>query len=136
MTTKTQRSYWVGNGRLQAVYNRLWKALVPESGPCETVEGEILRATSKLYYRYYNDGDQVEHGGEGSVSRAHCFLIAHLHGARFQTPLSDLVDCSEEKYEKTLETLVYEIIKWIRAKKGCYTPNTEGLDYLHYREQL
>ena len=41
-------------------FNRLealFEELVPGEGKAETVAGELLRATMRLIYRYYNDGD-------------------------------------------------------------------------------
>lgn len=37
-------------------YAKLWDKLVPASGKCETVEGELLRAATRLTYDYYNNG--------------------------------------------------------------------------------
>ena len=36
--------------------NNLFEALVPSSGPAETLAGEIVRACSKLRYDFYNNG--------------------------------------------------------------------------------
>ena len=50
-------AYWNGTGRLQAEYDELYNQLVPASGAAETLEGEVLRAASKIVYRHFNDGD-------------------------------------------------------------------------------
>ena len=51
-------AYWGGTGRLQAEYDELYKQLVPASGAAETLEGEVIRASSKIVYRHFNDGDE------------------------------------------------------------------------------
>lgn len=51
-------TYWSGDGALQKEYNDLYEKLVPASGPADTIEGEVLRAASKIVYRFYNDGDE------------------------------------------------------------------------------
>lgn len=51
-------TYWAGNGQLQDEYNRLYDELVPSQGKADTIEGEVLRASSKIVYRHYNDGDE------------------------------------------------------------------------------
>ena len=51
-------AYWDGSGRLQAEYDELYKQLVPASGAAETLEGEVIRASSKIVYRHFNDGDE------------------------------------------------------------------------------
>jgi hypothetical protein len=50
--------YWDGKGPLQDEYNRLYDELVPSQGKADTIEGEVLRAASKIYYRHHNDGDE------------------------------------------------------------------------------
>lgn len=49
-------SYWNNNGKYQEIYDRLWSELVPSSGPSQFVEGENLRAISKIYWDYCNNG--------------------------------------------------------------------------------
>lgn len=50
----------------------LFDELVPDEGPAKTVAGEIVRAVSRLEYRYYNDGDKIgcEYGNETCNSAA------------------------------------------------------------------
>jgi hypothetical protein len=50
--------YWNGNGPLQDEYDALYNELVPSQGKADTIEGEVLRAASKIVYRHYNDGDE------------------------------------------------------------------------------
>jgi hypothetical protein len=51
-------TYWSGTGALQKEYDALYAKLVPSQGAAETIEGEVLRAASKIVYRHYNDGDE------------------------------------------------------------------------------
>jgi hypothetical protein len=51
--------YWNNNGKWQKEYDDLAKRLIEPSGPSKTAHGEILRIMSKLYYRWYNDGDSA-----------------------------------------------------------------------------
>jgi hypothetical protein len=48
-------TYWNSNGKYQSQYIELSK-LVPYSGKCEYVEGELIRSLCKVYYDYYNNG--------------------------------------------------------------------------------
>ena len=52
----TKNSYWDHTGKFQEDYDRLYSQLVPLSGKCETLEGELLRSVSKIYHDYYNNG--------------------------------------------------------------------------------
>lgn len=50
------KSFWNNNHDLTPIYDELYKELVPSSGKAETVAGELLRATSKIYYDAFNNG--------------------------------------------------------------------------------
>ena len=50
-----ENTYWHRNGTYQADYDRLLD-LMPMSGKCETVAGEMIRAVSKLGHELYNNG--------------------------------------------------------------------------------
>ena len=39
--------------------NSLFEELVPPIGKADTVAGEIIRATCRIVYRWYNDGDYI-----------------------------------------------------------------------------
>lgn len=45
--------------------NKLFKELVPETGKADSLAGELVRAMSRIGYRFYNDGDQL---GIGSAT--------------------------------------------------------------------
>ena len=49
-------SFWAGNHINQGKYDALYSVLVPDSGNCETIEGEMLRAASRLQYDFWNNG--------------------------------------------------------------------------------
>ena len=51
-------NYYHGKGQLSKEYNELYNKLVPSMGAADTIEGEVLRAASKIVYRHYNDGDE------------------------------------------------------------------------------
>jgi hypothetical protein len=56
-TTPTGQSYWNNNGAYQEENDRLWEELVPASGSCDTIHGELIRATSRLFYEFCNNGN-------------------------------------------------------------------------------
>lgn len=51
-----ENTYWNNNGKYQAQYDKMTEELVPASGNCETVAGELIRAASRLGYDFYNNG--------------------------------------------------------------------------------
>ena len=48
--TQPGKSYWGESGAYQEEHDRLWAELVPSSGSCDTIHGELIRATSRLFY--------------------------------------------------------------------------------------
>lgn len=71
-------TYWNDNGRYEKLFVKMWDELIPEDGSCESLQGEVLRAANRLYYRWYNDGEQVVQEDtdpfSGSVLNAWGFL--------------------------------------------------------------
>lgn len=56
-TTKLGKSYWDESGAYQKEYKKLYDKLVPSSGSSETLHGELIRAVSRLFYDYCNNGN-------------------------------------------------------------------------------
>lgn len=50
-----ENTYWNKQGLHQAAYDELVK-LMPASGKCDTVAGELIRSVSRLGYDFYNNG--------------------------------------------------------------------------------
>lgn len=98
--TEMESTYWNGNGKHQEDYERLFDELVPNEGPAKSLQGEVLRAASRLYYRYYNDGEIVKYGmckfELSSVENAWGFL----HRLRF-----DYRDSLLDSISMTVESL-------------------------------
>lgn len=49
-------TFWNDKHPLTAQANALFDALVPDSGYCSTVVGELLRASTKISYDWFNNG--------------------------------------------------------------------------------
>ena len=49
-------NFWDKTHRLSAQADQLFEELVPPVGMCNTVQGELLRASSKIGYDWYNNG--------------------------------------------------------------------------------
>lgn len=48
--------YWACEGKFQEDYDKLFSELVPMSGKCDTVAGELVRSANRVYYDAYNNG--------------------------------------------------------------------------------
>ena len=55
--TEDGKMYWNGEGAYEAEYQRLYDELVPASGRSNSFQGEVMRAVSRMYYEYYNNGN-------------------------------------------------------------------------------
>lgn len=67
-------SYWNNNGPFQEDYVRLYEALVPDMDNCNTVQGESLRAITKITYDYNNNGFGNNWSGAYNWLKEHGFL--------------------------------------------------------------
>lgn len=65
-------TYWNGKGKYQERYTQLADELIPASGGCETLGGEVLRAATRIYWDAYNNGFC------NNTSGARNFLEEHL----------------------------------------------------------
>lgn len=131
-------TYWNHEGRLQKEYEALWERLVPAQGPAATKAGEALRAMSKLYYRWYNDGDKIERSmNEWDTHQSAARAFNYLHqfrdaasGFSTQNLMENLLDAyTEEQYEEALEEMADVIIEW--AANAPDVPNED--DFLDDR---
>ena len=86
-------TYWNGKGKLQEQYTQLADELIPASGGCETLGGEVLRAATRIYWDAYNNGFL------NNTSGALNFLNNNVRSAdresanRFEEALSVLESC-------------------------------------------
>ena len=116
-------NYWNRNGKHQDEYDKLYDELVPDSGNADTLEGELLRASSKLYYRYFNDGDMVsecmeEYMKDSSALSAFGFLY---NQSETYIKAKELLTAScEIEYENKLEEFANFVIELILSKNGNY----------------
>ena len=55
--TENGKRYWNDEGAYNEEYKRLHEEMVPHSGRSESYQGEVIRAVSRMYYEYYNNGN-------------------------------------------------------------------------------
>lgn len=116
--------------------NALFKEFVPASGKADTVAGEIIRAVSRLGYRWYNDGDMIGRGyGKETCNPAARYLAAKA-GSRVERAISDMweVYVPDDIYEKRMQTLNQEVLAYLEQHPELKTaPNSE--DMWDYRDE-
>ena len=82
------------------IWENLWDKYVPALGTAETVGGEILRAMSRIIYRFYNDGDMVGVGyGNETCNSSDRYLVTVVPN---YISLDQFNEGQETMYEKLM----------------------------------
>ena len=124
---RTASSYWDQVGKYQDLYNELFQQLVPSAGKCATVEGELLRAASKIYYDYYNNGFGNNWSGPWK------FLEQFTGKINISKELDLLKPYSRGRMghgghiDSTLDSLVDKVMEYLQSKNGEFSPNTSDM---------
>lgn len=110
----------------------LFEELVPCSGKADTVAGEIVRAISRIGYRYYNDGDHVGVGyGNETCNPAARYLMKFVD-ERIDYAISNMWGVEHDAtYEEWLAELETAILDYLDENPELKTAaNTEDMwDY-------
>lgn len=131
--------------------HEMFDRLVPATGKCETIGGEILRAVNRICYRWYNDGDKAGEGyGRDTVNPAVRFLTAavekhqlndkndpeNLHDivAEFQRMVDSENPSCDDEYEHFVDTLVGTAIVEIESRSLDNVANDMG-DMFDYADK-
>ena len=114
---------------IQKRYNDLFAEHVPASGAAKTYGGELLRAISRIGYRWYNDGDKVFNWDEGDPSTVNPAwrwisknfvnptdewgyreqdVLSEADAKEFRKYLADLE--MDHDYEKTIDNIVKLVV--------------------------
>lgn len=126
-------TYWNSNGRFQNEYQKLYTELVPNSGNCSTVEGELLRATCKLYYDYYNNGMCNNTSGPARFLAKKLEQVATPEINEYLLQIyneSNTGGYTSANLDAPLEFVCDFVIEVILNKNGNYQANSEDMyDY-------
>ena len=122
------KSYWDGSGAYQKEFEKLEEELIPASGPADTVHGKMLRAISRLYYDFCNNGNGnvfEESWGEVSISDFYQEMLEDLEYSMDDTKSFDALEsflqspeakdpdfCDKQMavYDKVVDSVMYQII--------------------------
>ena len=108
--------------------NKLFKELVPETGKADSLAGELVRAMSRIAYRFYNDGDMVNIAyGKETCNPAARFLIAKGH-AEVSSLTAGLWEIfSEDAYEKVMDILCGAVADYVEQNPDLRNQPTEDM---------
>lgn len=100
--------------------------LVPESGKCETLAGEMVRAMMRLLYRDYNDGDLFyESYGLEVAAPAAAFLMEHGYWDQFEEIMNK--ELRDDYYTQALEAIKDKLVDDILDLEFLATINEEDM---------
>lgn len=108
--------------------NKLFEELVPTSGKADSLAGELVRATARIGYRFFNDGDMVNQGyGKETCNPAARFLIAKGNAEISSLTVALWEIFSEDAYEKVLDTLEGAVADYIKQNPDLRKQPTEDM---------
>ena len=116
-------TYWNENGKFQKFYDATYNKLVPSWGVAPTKDGEIVRLISKIYYRYYNDGDTYDiltDPEEGMITLYNNSNIHKEDGEIVDTMLLSYTNDYEKLLENCIDTILTRIME--RQKEEAREP--------------
>lgn len=94
--------------------NRLFDELVPLSGKAATLAGEIVRATARLGYRYFNDGDHIGVGYGKETCNAPARFLINKTNEEIAGQIKKMWGLtSEHEYSELLDVLTGFVVKYI-----------------------
>ena len=108
--------------------NKLFEELVPFEGKAESLAGELVRAMSRIGYRFYNDGDQLGIGyGKETCNPAGRFLGAKGNDRIARLTADAWAVYSEEAYEKIRDSLEGAVADYIEQNPDLRNQPTEDM---------
>ena len=111
--------------------NLLFDELVPRSGKSESLAGEIVRATARIGYRYFNDGDHIGIGyGKETCNAAARFLL-NKAGDEVACIVKQLWGLDNESdYAVLLDSLTSAVVSYVNDHPELREQETEDMfDY-------
>lgn len=120
-------------------WDEKYEAFVPWSGKANTLGGEILRAASRICYRFYNDGDTVAryYGNSHNLSWA-CDDFLYKHVPSYETMKH--IDRDDDAFECALAENLNKIAGYLKRNEALfqvenYEDCIENAPYMEYEDE-
>ena len=110
--------------------NELFRDLVPNVGKADTLAGEIIRAITRIGYRWYNDGDMINKGyGKETCNAAARFLMYNTNDTirKYIADIADTQCFPSDIYEDRLQELKIEVFNYIEKHPETRGQETEDM---------
>lgn len=120
-------------------FEHLFDVLVPSSGKCDTLAGELIRAINKIEYRWFNDGDRwFEDYGIETAGPAAMFVINFENDD--ETPYYDFMiewaedNSDDDEYDTKVEQLKNSMSAYIENHHELLAMETKDMYDINYRD--
>ena len=97
--------------------------LVPGSGAADTKEGELVRAVSRVGYRWLNDGDYFYEGYGATTAGPSVTYLAQSDVPGIDKLIRNAEGKREESYEAAIHKVMAAVVAYIESKNGQYEKN-------------
>ena len=112
-------------------FEHVFDTLVPDSGKCDTLAGEILRAVNKIEYRWFNDGDRFNEDYGIETCGQPAYFLAQIEvddGEPFWDLILDVdKNGDDSEYEKMIENLKSKAIELLKAHNELLATETNDM---------
>ena len=102
--------YWDNTGRYEAEAAELQK-LIPWEGKCDTFKGELWRATTKIYWDYYNNGFGNNWEAPAAFLMDHVALPDAVKNMFYECARGNM---GNDQYDSEIELMVDTVIEAVR----------------------
>lgn len=113
-------------------FEHLFDILVPSSGKCESLAGELIRAVNKIEYRFFNDGDRwFEDYGIETAGPAAMFVINFEH--QDEIPFWDFMinwaesNAEDSEYEARISQIKQAVSEYIEEHPEILAMETKDM---------
>jgi len=121
-------------------FEDFFDALVPQSGKCDTLAGELIRAVNKIEYRWFNDGDRFfEDYGIETCGPAFQFILNNIDEDSFDLfynlfEKAALDNLDNEEYDEFVAQLRSAIVNYILSHKEVFAKETKDMLDINWRD--
>lgn len=113
-------------------FEHLFDVLVPQSGKCDSLAGELIRAANRLEYRWFNDGDRFNEDYGIETCGQPAYFLAMFEDDD-DNPFWDVIldvdkdNNDDDAYDSFIENIKNKVVDYIKEHKELLAKETEDM---------
>ena len=108
--------------------NKLFEELVPETGKADSLAGELVRAASRIGYRFFNDGDRIGLGYGSETCNPAARFLRERGDKKIAACINALWGLDDDiVYEEFLDALVGAVADYVERRPDLRETETEDM---------